>query len=156
MSENYVNELGVFKATIKRCFERGQVKQSKPACYLEFERDSDKAIVSMRFSNPMNSADLFKVSKVVQELTGKYIKVDVLKTYAQSKLIESLNKLSGTKANVYVRPHDIPGFKKTIWGVEDVINEKFTATSVVSGNEPVSGDLDFGSGSFGSEDDIPF
>lgn len=126
-NENYVNDLGVFRATVKRCFERGPIKQSKAACYIEFERITDKAIVSMRFSNPLNASDLYRISKVVHELKGKFMKAEELKSYGQEKIIAFLNKFAGERVNIYVRPHELPGFKKVIWGVEDVVHGKFSA-----------------------------
>lgn len=126
---NYVNELGVFKAAVVRCFEREPKGKSKAAVYMEFERISDKAIVSMRFSSPMTDSDYFRISRVVLELQGKMIKTDELKKVGQKKVIEALDRMKGEVVNVYVRPREWTaqdGYKGTIWGVEDVVHGKYS------------------------------
>lgn len=128
MSDNFINELGVFKAAIVRAFEREAKGKSKPACYIEFERLSDKAICSMRFSNPLMASDLFRISKLIKEIKGKMIKVDALKTRKQKETINYLNTFKGECVNIYVRPFEFEGkdgYKGKMFNVEDVVNGKW-------------------------------
>lgn len=130
--QKYINELCVCEATILRAFERARKGQSKEACYLEFGR-KDGAICSMRFSSPLTASDLYRISKLIKELKGKFMKADELIKFSQAKLIESLDAMKGTLCNIYVRPHEWDTGKgmKTIWGVEDVVNARYKLSNSV-------------------------
>jgi hypothetical protein len=141
----YIEELGVFTVKINRAFERAQQEKSKPACFVEFERVSDGAITSLRLQNPLSKADFFKISKLVEAVTGKRVSMEELAPVSQANIIKRLDSFKGQTLNVYVKPFELNtgSFKKTMWNVEDTVSAKYVLPTATPSDDSLGEDIPF-------------
>jgi hypothetical protein len=123
MKQNYLQNIGAFKATINKVITKEAGPKNKAAYYIEF-KDSIGRICAMRLSKPFNVYDWPRVARLISLFKSGNITVELCQKIGEQKVIATLQSFVGKDVVIFVDANEYQG--KVMFQVLKVIDEKFS------------------------------